>query len=167
VPNSGNQRLLKPCRWKFAIPAIFSLIFMAAGIRMVSDGTAAGWPVAIGFGVAAASLAIMGHPRSGFLRLDPDRLTVCSLFRVSSYRWDDIEAFDVVRFGLYRLVAFTLFEQGGGHGDHTPRPAAAISGYDGALPDTYGMRAEELALLLNEWRLRARQVPFQRQKLGS
>jgi hypothetical protein len=34
-----------------------------------------------------------------------------------------------------------------------PRKAArAIAGYDGgALPDTYGMKAEDLAALMNEW----------------
>jgi hypothetical protein len=30
--------------------------------------------------------------------------------------------------------------------------ASVIAGYEGALPDTYGMRADQLADLLNEWK---------------
>jgi hypothetical protein len=150
-----DQRILKPCRWKFVLLAFFSLVFVTVGIDMIGEGNAAGWLVAIGFGAATVAFAVMGHPRSGFLRLEPDRFTVCSLFRVSSYRWKDIEAFDVVRFGISKLVAFTLAGPPG-NGERAPKLAAVISGYDSALPDTYGMKAEKLALLLNEWRLRAR-----------
>ena len=33
--------------------------------------------------------------------------------------------------------------------------SSMIGGYEGALPDTYGKTAEELAALMNEWRQRA------------
>jgi hypothetical protein len=39
------------------------------------------------------------------------------------------------------------------------RAARAVAGYDGgALPDTYGMKADDLAALMNEWHSRYRDL---------
>ncbi|HET9789479.1 MAG TPA: hypothetical protein VFP47_20255, partial [Pyrinomonadaceae bacterium] len=83
----------------------------------------------------------------------PKGFTVRTLYRSEKYRWAEVERFGVTRIGGNKMVGFDFSREYDKH--HVGRQVAAgISGYEGALPDTYGMKPERLAELLNEWKAR-------------
>jgi hypothetical protein len=130
-----GERILRPNKWRLVPHLLLSLAFLAIGIRMIRDGAAGGWFVAIGFGMTAAALVFLLRSQGSYLQLAPDRFTVRSLVSLRSYRWQDIERFAVMPFGLSKLVGFTV-----------------APGHRETIPDTYGMPPQELADLMNEWR---------------
>ena len=142
----GDERILRPDKWKLVPFLLLSLAFAVIGVRIVREGSASGWLAVIGFSMSSVSLAVMLLSRSGDLRLDADRFTIRSVFGVRSYRWCKIERFIVAPFGFFKIVAFI------------PTPRRHVVTNDSqvkeTLPDTYGMPAQELADLMNEWRNR-------------
>jgi hypothetical protein len=141
--------ILRVRRWKLirliaislalAIPGLFD-----GGIVLIGTGF---------FGLGAIVFAILLLPGAAWLRLEPAGFTVCHLFRKRSTPWSEVTDFGVALAGRKKLVGYNSRSVT----EHSPRMAAlstALSGYNAALPDTYGPRAAELAALLNEvlWR---------------
>ena len=84
--------------------------------------------------------------------MSDEGLEICALFRRSTIRWEDI-----ADFGVYTLRQHGLpvsrqvginFVEGYPRSLKARRFATTLTGFEGALPDTYGYRAEELAKLL-------------------
>lgn len=78
-----------------------------------------------------------------------------SLFRSSMIKWDAIEEFGVYTIkqrglSVAKFVGLNFRESESSH-----RKARSLSkslvGYEGGLPDTYGLKAEDLALLLTNY----------------
>lgn len=115
---------------------------------MVSDGEAIGWYISAFFGIGALAGAINLLPGSSFLILDGEGFTVRSLFRQSTYKWTEVEAFTVRRVGASRMVAFD-FSSGYPRQVRIRRFVSAIIGTEGALPDTYGLSLQALADKMN------------------
>jgi len=70
---------------------------------------------------------------------------MCSMFRCRSIEWRHVSHFGISRIGLKKLVGWDPSHPISSAGKAT----RAISGYVSALPDTYGLTAEELAELMN------------------
>ncbi len=107
------------------------------------------WFGAIGC-AAAVPVFLLILVRGSTLRLDANGFQIVHVRRTSVHRWADTTEFAVVDVGT-PMVFF----------DQTTLAAGALAafnqnmtGYSGALPDTYGMDAWSLASLLNEWRTR-------------
>jgi hypothetical protein len=105
------------------------------------------------FGLCAIVFAVQLLPGAAWLRLEPAGFTVCNLFRTHFTPWSDVSGFGVAVAGQKELVGYNCRSAA----ERSSRLAAlnkALSGYNSALPDTYGPRAAELAALLNEvlWR---------------
>lgn len=115
---------------------------------MVACHEPKGWLVAGFFGVCLCVLFVNALPSASHLRLDASGFEVRSLFRAKAYRWSDIESFGVARIGGTVSVVFTRRPTG----SSPPAMGFRLSRADGALPDRYGMSAEELSLLLEAWR---------------
>ncbi len=112
-----------------------------------------GWAEILFFGTGAIVFCLLLLPGSAYLKLDPAGFTFCSLFRPHFIPWSEVESFAVGDVGPRRLVVFNFSESH--HGQKNLRKvAAAISGYEAALPDTYRLQAAELAALMNDWRQR-------------
>jgi hypothetical protein len=96
-------------------------------------------------------------PGAAFLKLDQQGFTVCHWFKKTSYRWCDIADFRVISRRYMGIIPFRRFvgfryTESSGKRHLALRIAGAIARFDQALPDTYGMKAKELALLLDRWR---------------
>jgi hypothetical protein len=129
------------------------LAFTVAGGWMIYGHQREGWFVSIVFGLGSLVFALQLLPGSSYLLLEPDGFTVRTLYRSQKYAWAEVERFAVTRTGGNKTVAFDFSSEYGKY--HVARKVAAgISGYEGALPDTYGMKPERLAELLNEWKAR-------------
>ncbi|MHC4136115.1 MAG: STM3941 family protein [Planctomycetota bacterium] len=152
--DAEEVRVLRPSRGKWLLVLIASGLFVAGGWWMILDGSWRGWLGVGFFGLCVIASAVVLLPGSAYLRITPGGFNVCSLFRSSTYRWNDIERFQVARSGWNRMVAFNFVADFDRHS--TSRKIAAwLAGYEGALPDTYGMSCGELAALLNRYKERA------------
>jgi hypothetical protein len=122
---------------------------------MLQSGRADGWYVTGVFGLATAVfIAQLGLP--GSLTLTDTGFSIRNLGRSYSIAWADVASFGVMRrrsFGS-KMAAFQYTPQ---HRDQHPmtRLSRSISGFDGALPETYGYKAEALVSLLESWRINA------------
>ncbi len=96
--------------------------------------------------VPCGAIAIVAAARAVAPRrlvLSPEGLTTTSLGRPTTRRWVDVDAFGVAPLPNLSIVTF----------EADPR-AAGSGARGGALPETYGMNAADLAALLNEWKKR-------------
>lgn len=155
------------------------LVFVAAGIAMIATGddAAFGWLSVVFFGAGIVVSCLNLFTKVSSLRVAADGLTVRSLGRSQRFGWGDVGEFHVAKVGHIEHPAGALLDVAGvaisGLGNppgitgvafdfeegytRTPgmrRVLKKASGFEGALPDTYGMSAEALAQLLNEWRAR-------------
>lgn len=152
--NPDTALTLYPSRRKWLLVTIIGLVFVAAGILIVADGDAGGW-LAIGFFGLVALVGIVSMlPSASYLRLTPEGLRVSSLYRSYCVPWQSITGFGQTSmhhntFVSYHIAAEARAEHKTGHDI-----ARALSGYDAALPDTYGKHAEDLIELLEQWRTR-------------
>jgi hypothetical protein len=81
------------------------------------------------------------------LVLDRDGFSFATLFRQSRFEWREIDgAFGVVSISRSKLVMFSVNRAA----TRVTQMNQAICGYDYGLPDTYGMKPEKLAALMNE-----------------
>jgi hypothetical protein len=129
-----------------------SLIFVAIGV-LTFEGTFISW-LSIGFfGLCSLVFALLLLPNASYLQLTPEGFTMCSLFRSHSYSWSEIEDFAVGKMANTETVVF----------NHSPfyknqntlrKTNKKFFGFEAGLPDTYGMSAEKLADLMNEWKRR-------------
>lgn len=148
---------LRPRRLKFVGLLVVSLVFVAgASFLLASPGASAAtaWFGLVFFGACAVVFAVLLLPGASYLQIGHDGFTVCTLFRKQFYPWTSINRFTADR-QFYRQVVALTFER-----DAPTPPMRQLNrnlvGYDGMLPDTYGMSATTLADLLNDALSRAR-----------
>jgi hypothetical protein len=91
--------------------------------------------------------------RNSCLRLTPRGFAVHDRWAVLAFSWNEIESFSVGNRG--RSVLFNYADRGD-TASGARKLAHFVAGGDGALPDTYGMSAEDLAALLTRWHERFR-----------
>lgn len=154
---NGAVEILYPPRFEKWWALLICLVFVAIGIWMVSTG--AGWPgwLALGFfGLCAVSCVLADIFRDRFaLELTQDGFTVRSPFASSYVAWRDVEAFEVWRHRGNRLVGWRLVEKARADKGLATTTSRAISGLDGALSSSFGMKTAELVALLEDRRRRA------------
>ena len=142
----GPVRILRPSRLKWVLMTLGSGLFVA-GSWLFLDG----WWRWLGvgfFGVGVIVSVLTLIPGNAFLEVRPDGFTVRSLFRSFGYRWSEIARFHVARTGSSRFVAFDFAP------DHEAyrtlrKVVALLFRHEASLPDTYGMKCEELVEFLN------------------
>lgn len=146
--------VLRPSRRRTAGLVALCLLFVALGSALIAAGNGlVGGIAVLFFGLGAAVLGTNLLPGAAELRLDREGLEVRSLFRSRRFRWSDVHGFRPVTIPpAHSAVVGFDFSPGA-------RPAGAslassLAGVEGALPNTYGLSAAELATLLEQWRVR-------------
>ena len=152
-----ERLILRPSMRKWWWVVLLCIAFTAVGVFMIAEGNWRGWLVSGIFAVGLALAGLFVLPGNAYLELRPDGFTVCTFRRRQSYRWDAVSAFDITTIAHNRFVAFDVIAEEDRH--KGAGIAVAISGAESSLPDTYGMRAEDLAAQMNEWRERALLTP--------
>jgi hypothetical protein len=147
--------VLRPSKLKFIGFLTGSLVLTGGGIGMIASGEGiSGWFCAIFFALCSAVFVVLLLPGASYLRLTPEGFVVCSLYRVwPLIAWSGVSVFRVEL--MPPATRAVVFDQPGA-ADHLRlrRVNRAIAGGEGMLPDTYGMKAADLAALMNEWRNR-------------
>jgi hypothetical protein len=158
-----GERVLRPSRLKWLLVLGISLTFVVGGLLALFWPGRAGAPQREGawvmwlcvgfFGLGVVVCLLQFLPRSSFLRLDGEGFTIRTLYRERTYRWEDVDTFGVTVVSFNKMVGFNFAP----HFDRAARLRRvnkAIAFFEGALPDTYGMKAEDLADLMNEYKCR-------------
>jgi hypothetical protein len=169
-PNS-DQLLLRPSKWKWTLLLLASIAFVATGIWMINvggpmsqapvgDARFWGWATAIFFGLGIPISLVQLFSSRTYLSLTPEGFTMGTLWGSRTNRWADVTSFvsEVITYRPWPLRPLKMVRFDYSSPSST-RPklrafARAVSGHDAVLPDTYGMRAEDLAELMNRWRSR-------------
>ncbi|HEU5058858.1 MAG TPA: hypothetical protein VFU21_20130 [Kofleriaceae bacterium] len=148
-----TPQTLYPKRSTTAWLLLGSSAFVVVGVWMGREEGWIGYACAAFFGLCAAVAIVHLVPGASSLSIDGDGLSCRSLFRRWSVRWDDIDRFYpvAIRQGGVRVHQMVGWDYLPGRGPpgRGRRLSSAIAGCEGALPDTYGMTAQELADLLN------------------
>ena len=149
---------LRPRPWKWLGMLLGCLAFCVIALLMLRDGRVAGWFCLAVFGLGDVIAAVALLPGANYLHLDEEGFIFSSLFRAHRVRWDEVEGFGVVRVASSQMVGW-LYREGRQPQGRGVRMSLAIAGCHAALPENYGLRAEELAQLLErlrqEWQVRA------------
>lgn len=152
VTNQDVQIFRRKKRSGFVFLAM-SLAFTAVGIWLNDKGEWIGYLCAGFFGLASVVFVLNVLPGSCYLELTKDELRFANLFRVTQIAWSVINEFRVVTMRhngipVRKMVGFDFvptYDQS----KFMRRALSKIADCEGALPDTYGKSAEELAELLN------------------
>lgn len=146
---------LYPSRKKWLLLLLAGLAFTLAGIWMVATAAPEGWFVLIFFGSGAIVSIVMLLPGASSLVLERDGFAITSLFRSHYARWQDVSVFApmAIPFAPQKMVSF---DDASASTKFVAKLSTGIAGHNSALPDTYGMSADELARLMTQWRDHAR-----------
>jgi hypothetical protein len=124
--------------------------FVAGGVWMIRDGEKMGWLCAGFFGLGIPVFLIQLLPKSSFLSVDEEGIEFCALFRTHKLKWSEISEFGICFVPGTRMVGFN-------YSADYPRArkaralSKALTGCEGALPDTYGFGVDELTQLLSAY----------------
>lgn len=146
------EKTLYPSR----VRAVAFLVLCLVGVRLGVMGNS--WLLTIGAAAGVAVFSISLIPGAGWLKLDEQGFTFSSLFRRHRTRWEDVGAILVVtqrQMGIpvSRMVSWTYPPSY--RKSFALRASRVMVDVDALLPDTYGMKAADLAALMDAWRQRA------------
>jgi len=128
-------------------------VFVVAGFVVLRVAPIAGYAAIAFFGLGVVIGLIQLLPNSSYLELEEHGFTICNLFRKGFLPWQEIAEFVPMTVGgSGRPMVAVRFAPGSKVSATARRFAVAIGGAEGALPDTYGRSAAELAELLNRVR---------------
>ena len=163
-----DRLMLMPSIRKTAAFSLGTASFSVVGALLIALGGSIaplGWIFVVLFGsLTGMGLLAWRAFRSGrvFLELTGGWFAVHTIKGTAACPWADVKLFAAESVGIPIIglaswqsrVYFDLLPSSPGLG----RPWsvwAQGSGHDGLLPDNYGLRAQALSTLMNEWRLRA------------
>jgi membrane associated rhomboid family serine protease len=156
----GETIVLEPRRRKWALIFIGSAVFAAGSLAWFIGQPhvlAAAGVLLFGFGTLVTVLQMV--PRWAHLRAGPDGLVIRQpLRRTARLPWNDVEQFTAYeiahQYGSTKMVGYDRRDLTPARQSVWQTIGRGMSGVDASLPDTYGMRHEELADLLNDARER-------------
>ncbi len=142
-----------PHRWGLVALGCGLLVLLGATIGLSGHYVLVGWSIAVAF-AALAVIALQQPARPDHLVLNDHSFDIVHLDTAVTRDFASCSEFGVWREGTMTLVVFDHPTD-----DASPNAAAnrAITGRSGSLPHRFGVRAEELAQLLNMARTRATQ----------
>lgn len=143
--------LMRPSPWKMLALVAISAGFVWIAVDIGDRSLSVAWLCGGFFGLCGLVALVALLPGANHLRLDASGIELRSLFRVQRWGWRDVVRFGTTRVGLHTMVGIDF-------ADHVEAAARmrhvnrGLTGFDGALPDTYGRRADALAARLETWR---------------
>lgn len=134
---------LKPSKIKHIILLLFSIGFVISGILLLDKNLWIAILNMVFFGMCSIIFAINIFPNSSYLKIDEKGIEMKNLFRSTLIPWQAVKGFRAKSVVFNKLVVFDLDEH---------LPDEKLKRKQGGFPDTYGMSAQKLANLLNEYK---------------
>jgi hypothetical protein len=150
--STDDERILSASRTKWLAILLASAAFVAIGLLIRPKQPSAAWASSVFFGLCGLSAFVTLLPGSTCLRLTPAGYEQRVLFRTRKQSWQQIERFQAYRHltGLNRNVGI-IYDPSYKSDTRVRRLNRSLTRVDGALSDNYGLAANELANLMNEW----------------
>jgi hypothetical protein len=145
---------LYPSRKKWLLLLVACIAFTAGGVFMARDHADGGWFVLIFFGLGLVFSIVMLLPGASGLLLDGDGFKMTNLYRSHRSRWQDVQGFQAVAIPPSGQI-LVCYDDSGAARSSLAKMNIAITGHNSALPETYGLSADDLARLMTQWRNRA------------
>jgi hypothetical protein len=147
-----DELILYPTRTKWLLVLLVCAAFLAFALLMSPERQIISWVSIVGFGLGGLVSIVALLPGSSYLRLSRQGYEQRAFFRTSKQSWQHIERFQARKLptGLNRFVGFN-FDLDYPRNVTARRVNRSLTGADAGLADTYGLSADELAKLMNEW----------------
>ncbi len=148
-----ETKILKPKKLKTLGLLLISILFVTAGFFIKDNKPFIAWSSILFFGLGIIVFLIQLLPNSSYLKLTSKGFEIRNLYKSHFTSWSDIESFTTGIIGTNKMVMFNYSKE---HNKHSSgkKVARNLSGSEGGLPNTYGMKAEDLAKLLNDWKFK-------------
>lgn len=147
----ANVRLpmrLQPRRLKTIGLLAICIAFVVVGFLMSGKEPVMGYLCVGLFGLGIPVFLAQLLPGRSYLELTKNGFTVASPFRRTTIKWQDVAGFAVATISRNQMVGWRFSKAYAGQAT-SRKLSGALTGVEGVLPDTYGMKAEELAGLMN------------------
>ena len=150
-----TEIVLKASPLKWGGMLLLTILFTLGGFWALSDEEhkLAAWITILLFGVIGIPVSLFQLIRPARLTLNENGFEQVMMGRTVKCNWEDVSDFGIFRTGKTKFVSFSNSRDEG-------KLMAQISstltrGHSGALGDTFGMKAQDLADLMNAFRARA------------
>ena len=150
-----KKMVLKASPLKWIGMLLLCALFVWGGFLLLSDdeNKLAACICLLLFGVVGVPVSLFQLIRPGRLTLDEKGFEQVMMGRTLKCNWEDVSDFGVFRIKRTKLVSFSNSQD---QGKLLAQVSTTLTrGHSGALGDTFGMKAEDLAELMNAFRLRA------------
>jgi hypothetical protein len=146
-----ETKILKPKRLKTIGLLLICILFVIAGIFLIEKNSFRAWLGIIFFSLCMVLFVIQLIPNSSHLKLTKNGFEIRSLFKSNYTKWSDVEVFKTGYVGQNKMVMFDFSKE---HKKHNigKKIAKFLASNEGSLPNTYGMKATDLAELMNKWK---------------
>jgi hypothetical protein len=150
--STDDERILRASRTKWLAILLGSAAFVAFGLFILPTQPFAAWASIVFCGLYGVGAFVVLLPGSTYLRLTPEGYEMRAAFRTWKQPWQHIERFQAYRnrTSWNRFVGIIYDPSYKGH-VRARRLNRSLAGVDDALRDTFGLSADELANLMNEW----------------
>jgi hypothetical protein len=135
--------ILKPGKVKSSILLVISIGFVALGISLLDRNMLIAILNIVFFGICFIVFLLNLVPGSSYLKIDEKGIEMKNLFRTTFIPWQAVSSFETKWVAFNKLVIFNLNKNLAGE---------KLKRRQGGFPDTYGMSADKLAELLNEYK---------------
>jgi hypothetical protein len=151
----ANELILKPSKFKHIRISLGSLLLALCGAGAIPENPLMGWAGLIFFGGGGIFLLAQLFTNGSSLKLTDEGFEVRSMHKSNFTKWEDIADIFVIqlRHGI-SVNEMVGFNYSGSYKRHRAARSVsqALTESDGGLPDTYGMKAAELAELMLQWK---------------
>ena len=134
---------LKPGKLKQILMLILNLGFVILGVNLLEKNLWIAILNIVLFGLGLIISVVSMLPNASMLYIDERGIEMTALFRKTFIPWQAVQNFSTRRVVFFKQVFFNLDESL--INDKTKRK-------QGVFPDNYGMKAQELAELLNSYK---------------
>lgn len=136
--------ILKPSKIKSIILMLISIGFVSLGISLLERNIMIAVLNIIFFGMTMIIFIINLIPNSVYLKIDEKGIEMKNLFRITFIPWQAVSNFTVKDLFFKKMVMYHISEKLLSGKEKRPKEAG--------FPDTYGMSAQKLAAMLNEYK---------------
>jgi len=135
-------------RLKMILLVVGSGIFVWVGIWLRAHQPFVAYPSIIFFGLCGLVGLVGLLPNSSYLTLTDRGFEFASLYRKHFVSWSDVDSFIPIKIQHNRMVGWNYSPEFS-KSQRLRSVNTVLAGTEAALPDTYGMFADELAVLMN------------------
>lgn len=150
---SEKTRILRPAIFKTVLHLLGSLAFVAIGFYTLEEDPLISWMGILFFGLGVVVFSIQLFTNASYLKLTEEGFEVRNLYRREFTKWNEIASINVGYVGQAKMVVFD-YTDAHQKQERGKKIARFLAGHEGALPNNYGIKTEELAALMRKWKMR-------------